>query len=346
MDVNATSRALRLQVFLMTLGVLISTQVSTAGDDKLKYASAPPKFDLFGEVRIGSDQQSKRIYAFVGLTGNLHPYSASGWTDFSGKFHFRNLEPGSYTLVAEVNRRAEQRITLEISPAQADDRGRISKVIILNPSSFSSIRKKPQVVSWRELAVPPKAQIEYSHANDALVKGQIENGIHHLEKAIRLAPQFISALNRLGTVYYYRKDYAKAEETFRRALSEDPKAYEPLVNLGETLLSEGKPEEALPYNLKALEAHSFDAMANALLGMNYVALHEDDRAVGYLIRTKQIDPMHYSQPQLVLAGIYQRKSQSELALRELEEFVRLHPDNSEKQKILQQMVQLKSKVGE
>ena len=108
-----------------------------------------------------------------------------------------------------------------------------------------------------ELAVPPKAQNEYAHANEALLKGQIENGIHHLEEAIRLAPQFITALNRLGTVYYFRKDYAKAEETFRRALVEDPKAYEPLVNLGETLLSEGKPEEALPYNLKALRISVF-----------------------------------------------------------------------------------------
>ena len=346
MDVNATSRVIKLQVFLIALGMLLPAHAFFAADEKLKPASVPPKFDLFGEVRIGTEQKSKKVYAFVGLTGNLHHYYAAGWTDLCGSFHFRNLEPGPYTLVAEVNKRAEQRMTLEISPANADEKGRIVKVIILNPSSFHSIRNKPQVISWKELAVPPKAQNEYSRANDALLKGQIENGIRHLEKAIYLAPQFITALNRLGSVYYFRKDYAKAEEVFRRALMEDPKAYEPLVNLGETLLSEGKPEEALPYNLKALEAQSFDAMANALLGLNYVALHEDDQAVGYLIRTKQIDPLHYSQPQLVLAGIYQRKSQSDSALLELEEFVRLHPDYTENQRILQQMVQIKSKVGE
>ena len=346
MDVSAASLVRKLQAFLIALGVLIPTQVSFAADQKLKAASVPAKFELFGEVRIGSDQKSKKVYAFVGLTGNLHPYSAAAWTDFGGKFHFRNLEPGSYTLVTEVNKRAEQRMTVEISPAKADEKGRIVKIIILNPKSFHSIRKKPQLVSWRELSIPPKANNEYAEANKALLEGQIENGIHHLERAIRLAPQFISALNRLGTVYYFKKDYSKAEEAFRRALTADPKAFDPLVNLGETLLSEGKPEEALSYNLKAIEARSFDALPNALLGLNYVALHEDDQAVGYLIRTKELDPIHYSQPQLVLAGIYQRKSQSESALRELEEFVRLHPDSSETQRVRQQMAQIKSRVEE
>ena len=343
MDAYAASLIRKLQVFFITLGVLIPAQVSFAADDKLELASVTPKFDLYGEVRIGSNQTSKKAYAFVGLTGNLHPYSAAAWTDFGGKFHFRNLEPGSYTLVTEVNKRVEQRMTLEISPANADKKGRIVKKIILNPRSFHSIRQKRQAVSWQELSVPRKAQNEYAEADRALLEGQIEKGIHHLERAIRLAPQFISALNRLGTVYYFRKDYSKAEETFRQALREDPKAFDPLVNLGETLLSEGKPEEALPYNLKAMEAHSLDALPNALLGLNYVALHEDDQAVGYLIRTKQLDPLHYSQPQLVLAGIYQRKSQSESALRELEEFVQLHPDSSESKRIQQQMAQIKSK---
>ena len=346
MDGNAISRFIKLQFLLVALGILNTFQASFAAEAKLKPASVPTRFELFGEIRIGTEQNSKKAYAFVGLTGNLHPYSSSGWTDLCGSFRFRNLEAGSYTLVAEVNKRAEQRMTLEINPANADEKGRIIKVIILNPRSFNSIRNKPQVVSWMELAVPPKAQNEYAYANEALHKGQIENGIQHLEEAIRLAPRFITALNRLGTVYFFRKDYAKAEETFRRALMEDPKAYEPLVNLGETLLSEGKPEEALPYNLKALQSQSFDAMANALLGLNYVALHEDDQAVGYLIRAKQIDPMHYSQPQLVLAGIYQRMSQTDSALRELEEFLRLHPDSSENQRILQQMAQIKTKGEE
>lgn len=346
MDGHAKSLVSKLGGFLITLGVLIPARAAFAADVKLKPATASTRFDLYGEIRIGTKENSKKSYAFVSLTGNLHPYSSSGWTDLCGSFRFRNLEAGSYTFVAEVNKRAEQRMTLELSPSDADEKGRIIKVIILNPRSFNSIRKKPQVISWMELAVSPKAKSEYTHANEALLKGQIESGIHHLEEAIRLAPRFITALNRLGTVYYFRKDYAKAEEAFRRALAEDPKAYEPLVNLGETLLSEGKPEEALTYNLKAIKSQSFDAMANALLGLNYVALHDDDQAVGYLIRTKQIDPMHYSQPQLVLAGIYQRKSQSGPALRELEEFIRLHPDSSENQRILQQMTQIKTQVEE
>ena len=346
MDVNAPSLETRTQaifIVLIVLGLLIPRQVRCAESNMSSPAVNTPKYELYGQVRIGSKQKSRQAYAFVGLTGNQHPYSSSSWTSYGGRFRFRNLDPGSYTLLTEVNRRSEHRMTVEISPAMADEKGRILQVIILDPTSFHSLRRKPQVISWRELSVSPKARSEYAEADKSLLKGQIENGIHYLERAIKIAPQFISALNRLGTVYYFRKEYSKAEQVFRRALTEDPKAFEPLINLGGTLLSAGKPEEALPYNLKAFEARSSDALASAQLGLNFVALHDDDRAVTYLVRTKQLDQLHFTQPQLVLAGIYQRKGQPEPALRELEEFIQLHPDSSEAKDIQRQIAQIKSR---
>ena len=46
------------------------------------------------------------------------------------------------------------------------------------------------------------------------------------------APQFSAARNELGTIAYQTKNFARAEECVLHALDEDPRAYEPLVNLG------------------------------------------------------------------------------------------------------------------
>ena len=40
-----------------------------------------------------------------------------------------------------------------------------------------------------------------------------------------------------------------------------------------------------------------------------------------------LDPKHFSFPQLVLAEIYQRKNDSVSLMRELQEFLKFHPDS-------------------
>ena len=41
----------------------------------------------------------------------------------------------------------------------------------------------------------------------------------------------------------------------------------------------------------------------------------------------ELDPAHFSNPQLPLARIYLRRSEQEAALRELEDFLEHHPDS-------------------
>ena len=52
-----------------------------------------------------------------------------------------------------------------------------------------------------------------------------------LQRAVEIAPEFAAAWNNMGTIAYQSRNYLRAEECFREALSADPSAYEPLVNL-------------------------------------------------------------------------------------------------------------------
>jgi Tfp pilus assembly protein PilF len=297
------------------------------------------KFELRGEVRLASPQKPRRLVAYVALFGNTLPYSEQTWTDFSGKFKFKNLPAGSYSLYVEIRRRGEKRLTVEVSPSLADRKGRIYQVVTVQPSASLTSRQRPDVISVRELSIPDKVRSLYVDAEKKLSKGQIEQGIARLERAVNLAPHFVAAINRLGTVFHMRKEFRKAEQYFREALQKDPKAYAPLVNLGGTLLALGRPEEALEINQRAVAARPMDALANAQLGLSYVNLEQDDKAVGFLIRTKQLDPVHFTYPQLALAHIYHRQKKLALALEELKEFVKLHPDDAQAKLIRKQIEQ-------
>lgn len=286
------------------------------------------RFELTGEVRLQQTVKPRRLVAYVALHGTTTPYSSYTWTNFDGKFKFKKLLPGTYSLYVEVRRKGEKRSTVEVSHSLADSKGRVHQVVMVEPGQSLATRQRPDVVSVRELSVPEKARNYYLKAEKRFSKGEIEKGIELLEKAVNIAPHFVAAINRIGTVYHIQKEFPKAEQYFREALGRDPTAFAPLVNLGGTLIALGRFKEAVEINQRAVAAKPLDALANAQLGVSYVNVKEDDKAVNYLLRTKELDPQHFSFPQLTLADIYQRQKKPQLVVRELREFLRFHPDDA------------------
>ena len=143
--------------------------------------------------------------------------------------------------------------------------------------------------------------------------------VAHLKRAIELAPQFSAAWNHLGTIAYQTGQYVEAETDFRKGLDADPDAYAPLVNLGGVLINLGKWDEALEYNRRAVLKSPNDALANSQLGMSYFYAGQLDSAEKYLTTAKQIDPAHFSHPQMLLAEIHVRRNEPEAAAGELQD---------------------------
>jgi tetratricopeptide (TPR) repeat protein len=202
--------------------------------------------------------------------------------------------------------------------------------------------ERQTTVSARELAVPSSARKEYQAAQKSLSRPDAAAAGMHLERAVEIAPQFCAAWNELGTIAYQSRRYQDAERYFRRALEADAQAYEPLVNLGGVLLNLGKPDEALQYNLNAVLRRPNDALANSQLGMSYFSRGDLELALKYLTASKQLDPAHFSHPQLMLAEIHLRRNEREAAARELQDFLSRHPDAPEAAEVKAQIGRLEA----
>lgn len=283
-------------------------------------AAADKQYELEGRVYPEGS-------AAITLFGATTPFTASTTSDSRGRFRFRHLAEGTYTVAVFVPGKGEARQTIDVGPSFADAKGRVALTLELRTAQLNEqALEKRHMVSARELSIPPRARREYQEAQKSLSRRDVAGATAHLEKAVSIAPQFAGAWNNLGTIAYQSHEFARAEQNFRKALAQDPQAFEPLVNLGGALLSEGKFPEALPYNLDAVRARPRDALANSQLGMNYFALGDLDRAEKFLITAQQIDPGHFSQPQLTLAEIYIRGNKWRAAAVELEDFLEHHPD--------------------
>jgi Tfp pilus assembly protein PilF len=289
-----------------------------------------------------SGRISPEGHASVTLFGATHPFTASTFTDESGRFTFKKLAPATYTVAVFQPGRGEARQTIEVGPSLADSRNRIQLTVTLRDDDFDATSdRRRHSVTARELAIPERALRDYVDAQRDLEKPDVEAAEKHLEHAVELAPQFANAWNTLGTMAYQTHRLPLAEHRFRQALKQDPTAYEPLVNLGGVLVTLHKLDEALEVNVHATMTRPNDALANSQLGMTYFELGQFDSAVKYLERARKLDPAHFSHPQLFLAEIHLRRGQKHEAANVLEDFLQHHPDYPQAEIMRRNIVELR-----
>lgn len=285
--------------------------------------------------------------AVITLDGFTTTFSGSVLVTSNGEFEFKGLRAGTYTLILGIPNRGEIRRTVEVGPGTADPKNCVSLTLALEESLFTRAPARRQdTVSMRELAIPEKAKKAYAEAQRQLARRNQKKAIENLQAAVRLAPDFSGAWNNLGTLFYKSAQYEKAEESFRAALAASPESFEPLVNLGGVLLTLNRPAEAYTFNLYSVLERPEDALANSQMGMNYFALGRLDLARKYLNEARRIDPGHFSRPQLLLAEICLRRGDKRGAVRELEEYLRYHPDVPNRAKIEESIRKLKADEGE
>ena len=300
------------------IGLLLAASRAKAAD-----------FELSGHI-----QPEQRLVVY--LQGATAPFNATTEADLNGRFHFRKLLRGTYVLMVSSLQR-----TVEVGPSLADSKGRVTVTIILEDTDAGAGFRHRASISVRELQISNEARREYDEAQKALGRRDVPAAIVHLKRAIELAPQFSAAWNHLGTIAYQTGQYVEAETDFCKALDADPDAYAPLVNLGGVLINLGKWDEALEYNKRAVLKSPHDALANSQLGMSYFYGGQLDAAEKYLTTAKQIDPAHFSHPQLLLAEIHVRRNEPEGAIRELEDLLKRHPDLPNAPKIRGEIARLR-----
>jgi tetratricopeptide (TPR) repeat protein len=284
----------------------------------------PKTYRIAGRVLQANEKPFPRVNAVVFLQAALTPFSTHTDAGLDGKFKFKGVRQGAYILVVAVPRVGEVRKTIEVGPGTTDEKG-ILQLTLLFDRNVS--RDREYSVSAAELSVPNNAWQQYQKAQACLQKHDYSGAVALLKKAVEIAPQFALALTQLGTISYHERNYPDAEQYFREALRRDPGAYAPIVNLGGTLLSMGRPDEALSINQLAVRMRPDDALAQVQLGRNYFVMGDMESAEEHLRQGKTLDPAHSSSPQLTLMEIYAGRRDDEGIVRELEEFLTLHPDS-------------------
>jgi tetratricopeptide (TPR) repeat protein len=193
---------------------------------------AAQKFDIQGEV-VTSNRVATPILVrlFKGTT-----LIQQMMTDDRGKFRFRKVDPGSYTIHAECEGYYAQDLSVQVTDS-------------LQPVSISlePVHNDPAVTAsfnpFREFEIPRQAKKEFEEAMRDQKSPPCEKALPHLQKAIELYPRYGEAFTEMGRCYLLRNNPAAAEEALKKAVQFTPEIY-PSVNLATLYVNQGRLDEA------------------------------------------------------------------------------------------------------
>jgi tetratricopeptide (TPR) repeat protein len=292
----------------------------------LHLLAGEPVYEISGKV-----EPVPSVRAVVSLHATTTPLAFSISIGPDGKYRFKKVPAGTYTLGAFIAGKGEVHRTIDVGPALANAERRILVDLDANKAIFNPDRAT--IVTTGELSVPDAARREYAAAQKALARGDHNRAERHLQKALEISPDYAGAWNHLGTIAYQTGRYPEAERHFRRARQADPLAFEPLVNLGGVLLTLGRYHEARLLNLAAVARKPKDALAQSQLGLSYLKLNQFQLAETHLSNAVQLDPGHFTNPQVFLAEIYLRRNNKPKAAEQLADFLKHHPDWPQKSQV-------------
>jgi len=106
---------------------------------------------------------------------------------------------------------------------------------------------------------------------EASQQGNLDEAVHYLDEVVAARPDDLDALSLLGSIYYQKQDFSRAEATLEHVLRLDPEDAAAQYYLGMTELKSGKADQAIPHLQKAVELGPVHADLELALGQAYEA---------------------------------------------------------------------------
>ena len=266
---------------------------------------------------------------------------ATIYTETQGEFEFTGVLPGTYYLEFEANRQAYELVneTVQVYKGTPTVITVTLRPIGSNPAS----RASAESVSVAELKekVPEKARKEFEKASVAGAKGQTDEAIAHLRKAIAIFPSFIRAHNDLGTYLLSQGKLDDAEEELEKAIALDATAFNPRLNLGIVLVHKQAFAEAHEHLRKALALEPNSPPAHLYAGLSLAAMERLDPAEIDFKEAYSLGGPKYGIALYHLGQLYMARGDHPAALKSFEEYLSVVPDARNAQQVKQLIAMLR-----
>jgi tetratricopeptide (TPR) repeat protein len=156
-------------------------------------------------------------------------------------------------------------------------------------------------------------------------RGQYDEAIESLQKAIALAPQNPKHVIRLANLYKAQHKLEPAIEAMKKAIEIDPRNPGARESLLQIYLESGRYDEAITESKVLLKRHPRNLYARDILGVVYLQTGHIDKALQVTNELIHLDPMDPSN-HFKKAVLYQQKGEIGKAVQEFSRVLEMDPD--------------------
>lgn len=159
---------------------------------------------------------------------------------------------------------------------------------------------------------PSNAEAHHQYAHLIAQKGQLNDGIAEMRRALELEPLSVVISSCLGQALYFARQYDDAIEELEKAIEVDPSYKEPYGSLGMIYLEKRQFEKAIPMLEKGATSPTYKIRMMGALGYAYALQGKKDEARKMLQELRALDEKQHVDP-CFLAWIHSGLGEKEQA---------------------------------
>jgi len=292
---------------------------------------------IHGQIRYAVGGRPAE-FVLVRLEGFSGAIAGEATSDRSGRFAFTNLIPELYTVSIRTAgyKEIQQQVDLRTDPTD---------YVQLQLVAEDLPRPSPKRGSVVDANVPETARAEFEKGRAAVSEPRsADEGILHLENAIRLYPKYLEAMLLLGTAYMDKSEWDKAESELKQVLVIAPDTISAHFALGELYLRQRKYGEAEKEMLAGIKLNPKSAQGHFMVGRLYYELGDVVKAGPQVGTALRLNP-NFARAHLLAANIFLHVRQTENAIVEFEEYLRLEPNGEFSERAKETVRQLRRTLG-
>jgi tetratricopeptide (TPR) repeat protein len=183
-------------------------------------------------------------------------------------------------------------------------------------------------VETQDVALSNDPKVLLENAKEKQRIGAYDEAIEILNASVKIDPQFVSAFNQIGFVYFEADKKNESVEAFKKAIAIDPENLNSRLGLGKTYSMITRNDLAVVQYLKAAEIKPNDTEIYFMIALEYWYHQNLEKCKEYYKKILAIDPNHI-QVHLNLISVYERMKDWKHAIKEIEISKRLGEEKND-----------------
>lgn len=275
------------------------------------------------------------------MQGSSSNIIATTFTNDIGEAYFLNVELGEYHVEVSgdgIATTSSEQFEVDARKVTQAQYVTVNKSDDTGPKPLSA---RSPMVSATDLNVPDKARKEVDKANQAMAVQDWKKALEHLQKALALAPSYVTAYNNLAVLYGRMNDIPKEEEALQKAVQLDGHFAPALVNYGKLSLRQKDPVKAEALLQKASVSAPGDPQTLMLLAYAEYMNRHFAAAIVSATQAHSAGADHPSFVHYIAARSYQQENQLQQALNQFEVFLNEEPKGPRAEHVRQDIAKIK-----